>query len=176
MMKGVTVWNPVAAAVDVAIVALLCNSSFNLVLKLSAGKSRTSPAIPASASNSGSPPPAGDSPASRDSIAPSNRSNSSCSGMAGLHLRAQVLEGAQLKLFHRSFAAPQGVGNLPYALLLHKPHVNHAELRLREPLHQLEQHSAALDFVRRRLLLIRRWRARFPARALEVVRDYPGCN
>src|ERR1700732_5210741 len=93
------------------------------------------------------------------------------SGMGALHLSPQVLDGAKLKLLHRALAALELLGYLADALLLHKSHVNHTKLRLREPLQQLKQHGAAFDFVRGRRLRRCRKIPRLPARALKVIRN-----
>src|SRR5580692_9717090 len=111
MMKGAMVRNPAVATVAVGKAALLCNSALRRILKLSAGKLRKRPAIPASGANSGSPPAVGV-PVSIDSMARSSCSASERSGMGALHLSPQVLDGAELKLLHRALAARQFPGNL----------------------------------------------------------------
>src|SRR5215475_11879939 len=116
------------------------------------------------------------SPLRADSIARSSCSVRSCSGIGTLHLGAQILDRAKLKLLHRAFAAPEFRGNLPDALLLHKSHLNDSELRLRKPLDELEQHGATLDLVCRRRLRARQRISRFAARTLVMIRDQPRRN
>src|ERR1700761_2007916 len=92
-----------------------------------------------------------------DSIARSSCSVRSRSGIRALHLGAQVLDRAKLKLFHRAFTASEFRGNLPDALLFHKAHLNDAELRFWKPLHKLEQHGATLDLICRGRLGVPQW-------------------
>src|SRR5215469_3892713 len=176
MMKGVTVRNPAAVDVDVVIVALLNNSFFKAALKFSSGRWQRRITIPATFSSSGSASMARASPLKADSIARSSCSVRSRSGIRTLHLGAQVLDRAKLKLLHRAFAASEFRGNLSDALLLHKSHLNDAELRLRKPLDKLEQHGAALDLVCRGRLLACQRISRFAARTLVMIRDSPRRN
>src|SRR5215831_5894108 len=116
------------------------------------------------------------SPLRADSIARSSCSLRSRSGIRTLHLGAQVLDRAKLKLLHGAFAASEFRGNLPDALLLHKSHVNDAELRLRKPLNELEQDGAALDLVCRGRLRGCQRISCFAARTFVVIRDEPRRN
>src|SRR5262249_57192668 len=85
-------------------------------------------------------------PASIASMASSSRSMSGRSGMGALHLSPQALNCTELKLLDSTLAPAEFLGYLANALLLHEPHVNHAELGLWKPVHQLEQHGAVFDF------------------------------
>ena len=66
--------------------------------------------------------------------------------MGALDLSPQALYGAELKLLDSSFAPPKLKGDLTDALLLDEAQLNHAVLRFREPVHQLEKHGGAVDF------------------------------
>src|SRR5215467_3769167 len=176
MMKGVTVRNPAAVDVDIVIAALLSNSFFKAALKFSSGRWQRLLTIPAKLFSSGSAPMASASPLRADSIARSSCSVRSRSGIRTLHLGAQVLDRAELKLLHRAFAASEFRGNLSDALLLHKSHLNDAELGLRKPLNELEQHGAALDLVCSGRLRACQRIPRFAARTLVMIRDQPRRN
>src|SRR5215471_3591743 len=126
MMKGVTVRNPAAVNVDKVIAALLNNSFFKAALKFSSGRWQRPLTIAARLFSSGLAPMASASPLSADSIARSSCSVRSRSGIRTLHLGAQVLDSAKLKLLHRALATSEFRGNLPDALLFHKSHVNDA--------------------------------------------------
>src|SRR5579871_5478932 len=139
MMKGVTVRNAAAMGVDIVILALLNNSFFKTALKFSAGRWQRLLTITSRLFRSESAPMASVSPFSADSIAPSSCSVRSRSGIKTLHLGAQVLDRAKLKLLHRAFAAPEFRCNLPDALLFHKSHLNDPELGLRQPPDELEK-------------------------------------
>src|SRR4051812_40720917 len=141
-MKGVTVRNPAAVDVEIIIAALLNKSFFKAALKFSSGRWQRLFTIPAKLFSSGSAPMPSASPLRANSIAPSSCSVRSRSGIGTLHLGTQVLDRAKLKLFYRAFAAAEFRGNLADALLLHKSHLNDAELRFRKPLNELEQHGA----------------------------------
>src|ERR1051326_1563260 len=153
MRNGVTVRNPTAVDVDVVIAALLSNSFFKDSRKFSSGRWQRTSTIPAMFPNCGSPM-ASASLLRAESIARVSCSVRSRSGIGTLHLSAQVLDRAKLKLLHRAFASAQFRGNLPDTLLLHKSHLNDAELRLRQPADELEQHGAALGLVCRGRLRI----------------------
>src|SRR5712692_6932864 len=64
---------------------------------------------------------------------------------ATLHLRPQILHGAQLQLLYSAFCLPQPLRNLPDTPLFHKSLVHHLLLNLRKPPHQPEQLGAMLD-------------------------------
>src|SRR3982751_621299 len=96
------------------------------------------------------------------------------SGMSTLHLSPETLNRAKLQLFHGALAAAHFAGDLSNALLLHKAHVNHPELRLRKPVHQLEQHRVSLNLLRTRTILIERRISRFSSGALPMVGNCPG--
>src|SRR5215469_1615193 len=176
MMKGVTARNPTVVDVDIVIAALLNNSLFKAALKISPGRWQRLLTIPAKLFHSGSAPLASASPFRADSIARSSCSVRSRSGIRTLHLGAQVLDRAKLKLLHRTFAASELRGNFPDALLLHKSHLNDAKLRLRKPLNELEQHGAALDLVCRGRLRTCQRISRLAARTLVMIRDQPRRN
>src|SRR6516225_6109391 len=71
--------------------------------------------------------------------------------MCALPLSPQALDGAELKLFDRAFASPELCGNFTNAFLLNKAHMNHTELRFREPVHQLKQDGTSLKLIRSRI-------------------------
>ena len=108
----------------------------------SSGRSRNAPAISSKAESVTSADPVCSEPASIWSMAWSSCSMSACSAMGALHLSPQALYCAELKLFHRSFAPPELLGDLPDAFLLDEAHVDHPELRFRKAVHQLEQQGA----------------------------------
>src|SRR5579863_7615885 len=133
-MKGVTVRITAGAAVAAVMFALLCNSVFKRTWKSSAGISRSALATRTRESSSGAEVSA-TAPARIASIAWSSNSSSARSGMSALHLSPEVLNGPKLQLFHGALTAVQLLGDLADALLLHEAHMNHAKLRLREPVH-----------------------------------------
>src|SRR5579862_3779895 len=125
--------------------ALLCNSVFKRDLKSSAGISRSAPAIRTRVSSS-RPDVWRAAPASMASMAWLSCSSSARSGMSALHLSPEILDGPKLKLLNGAFTAPEFKSDLTDTLLFHEAHLNHAELRFREPIDQLKQHGAAFDF------------------------------
>src|SRR6476659_7201048 len=90
--------------------------------------------------------------------------------MSALHLSPKILDGSELQLLHCSLAAAKFAGDLPDTLLLDKTHVNHSKLRLRKPVHQLEQHGAAFDLLGTRPRRILRRITRLAAAALPMIR------
>src|SRR5262245_21608232 len=181
-MKGTTARMPATSfvasvCVDTFIVGLRRNSvsrsRLSFVLNPSSGKSRNLTAISIKAESVG-PPAALPSaevlePESIASIAWSSCSMSGRSAMRVLHLSAQVLDCAELKLLNGTLAAPEFDGNLANALLFHEAHVNHSELGFRQPGHQLEQHGGVFDFSVNGGFRLRGKIARLAAEALPVV-------
>src|SRR5512143_3520004 len=99
---------------------------------------------------------------------------SASSGMSALrHLSPEILDRPELQLFHRALTAAEFAGDLADAFLFDKAHVNHAKLRLREPVYQLEQHGAAFDFFGTRPVGIQSRIPRFAPAALPVAGDGP---
>ena len=99
-------------------------------------------------------------------------------GMATLHLRAQALESAVLKLLHRTFASGQCLRNFTNAFLFHKTLDNHAPLVVRKLFHQSKQARAVFD---RLQIGLNAWLGRLahaggglPGGALELVRHRIG--
>src|SRR5712692_1363025 len=113
---------------------LLCNSVLKRDWKSAAGISRRAPAIRTRGSSSGPDVPEA-APARMASMAWSSNSSSARSGISALHLGPEILNGPELQLLHRAFAAAQFLGDLTDALLLHEAHMNHAKLGFWKPAH-----------------------------------------
>src|SRR5258708_27101501 len=127
--------------------ALLCKSDFNATRNSSRGSSRNTCAtrVRAASSRSGASSGRGRSDTSIHCTTSSNCKARERLAMAALHLRPQILYGAQLQLLYSAFRLPQALSNLPNASLLHKSLVYHLLLNLRKPPHQEEQLGAILD-------------------------------
>jgi len=61
--------------------------------------------------------------------------------MTPSHALSQVLDRPQLKLLHRTFGSLERGGNLPDALAVHEPHLDHLSLQIRKPLDELDRKS-----------------------------------
>src|SRR5262249_14363442 len=146
MINGDTVRNAARVSTSAFMATLLRSCVFNRTLNSSEGSVRSMSATAASGAMS-SIDPAG-APVSSESIARSSRSTSSRSSIGGLQLSPQVLDGSQLKLFHRALAPSQHPGNLADALLLDEPQPDDLGLCLGQPIDQLKQDEVSFDFLR----------------------------
>src|SRR5216684_7683728 len=127
--------------------ALLCKSDFNAARNSSRGSSRNTCAtrVREASSRSGVSSGRGRSDTSIHCTTSSTCNARERLAMAALHLRPQILYGAQLQLLYSAFRLPQPLSNLSNASLLHKSFVDHLLLNLRQPPHQPEQLGAILD-------------------------------
>src|SRR6266436_3758623 len=126
--------------------ALLCKSDFNAARNSSPGSSRNTCAtrVREASSRSGVSSGRGCSDTSIHCTTSSSCNARERLAMAALHLRPQILYGAQLQLLYGAFRLPQALSNLSNASLLHKSLVDHLLLNLRKPPHQPEQLGAIL--------------------------------
>src|SRR5258708_16228929 len=142
--------SPVPAA-DVALPslmdALLCKSDFKATRNSSRGSSRNTCAarVREASSRSGASSGRGRSDTSIHCTTSSSCNARERLATTALHLRPQILYGAQLQLLYSAFRLPQALSNLSNASLLHKSLVHHLLLNLRKPPHQEEQLGAILD-------------------------------
>src|SRR5258708_10999785 len=127
--------------------ALLCKSDFKATRNSSRGRSRNACAtrVREASSRSGVSSGCGRSDTSIHCTTSSNCKARERLAMAALHLRPQILYGAQLQLLYSAFRLPQALSNLSNASLLRKSLVDHLLLHLRKPPHQQEQLRAILD-------------------------------
>jgi hypothetical protein len=96
--------------------------------------------------------------------------------MGALQLSPQVLDGSQLKLFHRALTPSQQPGNLADALLLDEPQPDDLCLRFGQPIDQLKQDDVAFDLLRIVALGPGHGVTGLPARPPVVIRDGTRCD
>ncbi len=66
--------------------------------------------------------------------------------MGTLHAGTQVLQGAELQLFHRALAASQGLRDFTDTFLLGETHSDHAALIGGQLVHQAKEPGALIGF------------------------------
>src|SRR5260370_26376489 len=127
--------------------ALLCKSDFNATRNSSRGSSRNTCATRArdASSRSGDSSGRGGSDTSIHCTTSSSCKARERLATTALHLRPQILYGAQLQLLYSAFRFPQPLSNFPNTSLLHKSLQHHLLLNLRKPPNQPEQLGAIFD-------------------------------
>jgi hypothetical protein len=81
-------------------------------------------------------------------IAISSWSINGCLLMATTYSGAQTFDCPKLKLLDCALRFLKFVRDVANTFLFDEAHVNHAKLRFRQPVHQLEKYGAALHFFR----------------------------
>src|ERR1700690_2754398 len=152
-----TIPTEATGSVVVAIDDFLCKSDLRRALKSSRGSWSSSAAIRSSGINSGSPDctlvpgAARSSVTARSSLSTmlldSGRLGRERLGIGTLQSGAQVLQGAELKLFHRALGASQSLRDFTDTSLLGEAHTDHATLIGRKLVHQQIEPRALIGFL-----------------------------